>query len=452
MDDLIGLYLKEIGPINPLPPHQEFHLAIQIQSKPRIHSLAARVPNNISSGMQTRRLYKILYKEIEVSWERLCTDARRIGRRPPQLGMIIHEAAALQTSQELSDSYLHTYLKTGEWGINDRWNLVARFAVDLFIYLHVLPRVMIRRVAKYFSTRESLPPARTFLGYIPPGTPFNKEVSAVETRAWEAQLKLTESNLKLVVYAAKKYTGRGLFLSDLIQEGYFGLYKAVQKFDPARGFKLSTYAVNWIRQAVTRAISEQSRLIRIPSYQEDLFNKLKRISQQLEQKLGRLPNSWEMALAGGFLDPEDTRTIQDHLDTGAPLEARLLKRWEKSARAFEEFVNKFIDPTSIDIDFSRDDHDLNLKDTLPDEEAVSPEDAAEASNRDDILHKMLQQLSPREQLIIRLRMGLSDGKRYTLEEIGEILRITRERVRQIEVNALRKLRNSSDSANLRPYV
>ena len=120
---------------------------------------------------------------------------------------------------------------------------------------------------------------------------LDKEVSAIENRAQEAQKILSVTNLKLVVYAAKRYTGRGLFLSDLIQEGYFGLNKAIQRFDPARGYKLSTYAMSWIRQAVTRAISEQSRLIRIPSYLEDQYNKFKRTSRQLEQKLGRKPNS-----------------------------------------------------------------------------------------------------------------------------------------------------------------
>ena len=223
-----------------------------------------------------------------------------MGREAPRLEMIMDEAIELQSSRELPASYLHTYLKTGDWGINDRWNRAARLAVDLFIYLLVLPPEMIRNARERASNQGTFPPTKTFPDYLPEGSVLSNEIRAVESRAWEAHKKLSESNLKLVVFAAKKYTGRGLFLSDLIQEGYFGLYKAIQKFDPARGFKLSTYAMNWIRQAVTRAISDQSRLIRIPSYQEALFIKLKQISRQLEQKLGRKPNSWEMALAGGY--------------------------------------------------------------------------------------------------------------------------------------------------------
>ncbi len=452
MDDIVGLYLKEIGAINPLPPQQEFLLAIQVHSVPRVFSLEARVPHTMPDRMQARLFYKLLYKELEVSWDRLTTDAHRYGRSKPCLKMIIREAKTLQDYWERSSSYLYSYLKTGEWGFNDRWNLVARFGVDLFIYLHALPREMINGVDRYFTKKGTLPTVKTFLGYMPERCVLDEEVRVIENRAQEAQKILSVTNLKLVVYAAKRYTGRGLFLSDLIQEGYFGLNKAIQRFDPARGYKLSTYAMSWIRQAVTRAISEQSRLIRIPSYLEDQYNKFKRTSRQLEQKLGRKPNSWEMALTSGFLDPEDTRAIQDHLDTGSPLEDKILRRWKKAANDFENIVRAFEDPMSIDLSSFGPTQDIELQDTIPDKDAQSPEDAAETSSRNEMLYKMLQKLTPRERFVIQMRHGLIDGKRYTLEEIGKLLDLTRERVRQIQAKAYLKLRNSSDSANLSPYV
>ncbi len=262
------------------------------------------------------------------------------------------------------------------------------------------------------------------IGRVPLLTPEEEVELAIKISEGDLQAKkrLSEANLRLVVSIAKRYLGRGMQFLDLIQEGNLGLIKAVEKFDYTKGFKFSTYATWWIRQAITRAIADQARTIRIPVHMVETINKVKKVSTQILHEKGHEPSSEEIA-----------------------------EKLEISVDKVREIVRVAQEPVSLETPIGEEE-DSHLGDFIPDSETPAPADEASHALLKEQLDEVLATLTPREAKVLRLRFGLEDGKSRTLEEVGSEFKVTRERIRQIEAKALRKLRHPSRSKKLKDYL
>ena len=482
IDDPVRMYLKEIGKVALLTAEEEVVLAKAIElgelivedparalvnlftwvthdTEPKARSMAAmrafdlpkdspHVTHDAIDWWVVRRRKAIEAPPVKLAKHRKASNLDDEARTRLMEGESILKVFAADQAQGLKDAVLfgHTY----------RFRSVSHAGSADLYELERWARETAQAIVKdYIETGHDSEYLLT-LGYdpsIPLDVPLEKRSGRLVEQSTDGRKRLTEANLRLVVSIAKKYIGRGMSFLDLIQEGNIGLIRAVEKFDYEKGFKFSTYATWWIRQAITRAIADQARTIRIPVHMVETINRLIRVSRTLLQELGREPTVEEIARR--MSRDEVIRELRDKLQR-EPTEGEVDERVGEgpqtvSPEKVREIMKVSQEPVSLETPIGEEE-DSHLGDFIPDLASVAPADAASHQLLKEQVEGVLDSLTPRERRVLQLRFGLEDGRSRTLEEVGRDFNVTRERIRQIEAKALRKLRHPSRSRKLKDYL
>jgi RNA polymerase primary sigma factor len=482
IDDPVRMYLKEIGKVALLTAEEEVVLAkaielgelivedparalvnlfawVTLDSEPKARSMAAmrafdlpkeapHVTHDAIDWWTVRRRKTIEPPAIRLSKARRANNLDDEARTRLMEGESILKVLASDSAQGMKDAIL--------FGATYRFRSISHPGSTELIELERWARETTQDIVKEYIESGHDPEYLLSLGYdpsIPLDVPLEKRSGRLVEQSTDARKRLTEANLRLVVSIAKKYIGRGMSFLDLIQEGNIGLIRAVEKFDYEKGFKFSTYATWWIRQAITRAIADQARTIRIPVHMVETINRLIRVSRTLLQELGREPTVEEIARR--MSRDEVIRELRDKLQR-EPTEAEVDERVGEgpqtvSPEKVREIMKVSQEPVSLETPIGEEE-DSHLGDFIPDLASVAPADAASHQLLKEQVEGVLDSLTPRERRVLQLRFGLEDGRSRTLEEVGRDFNVTRERIRQIEAKALRKLRHPSRSRKLKDYL
>ncbi len=482
IDDPVRMYLKEIGKVALLTAEEEVVLAKAIElgekavedpgralvdlytwvstnSEPKARSMAAmrafdlprestRVTRDAIDWWVGRKRQVIEAPSVKLAKARRAPDLTDEARE-----RIMHAESLLKLfNQDPAEALKQAVL----FGHSYRFRAIDHAGANELLELERWARETAQAIVREYIEEGNDAAYLRELGYdptIPLDVPLEKRSGRLVEQSVDARKRLTEANLRLVVSIAKKYIGRGMSFLDLIQEGNIGLIRAVEKFDYEKGFKFSTYATWWIRQAITRAIADQARTIRIPVHMVETINRLIRVSRTLLQELGREPTVEEIARR--MSRDEIVRELRDKLQR-EPTDSEVDEReaigpQTVSPEKVREIMKVSQEPVSLETPIGEEE-DSHLGDFIPDLASVAPADAASHQLLKEQVEGVLDSLTPRERRVLQLRFGLEDGRSRTLEEVGRDFNVTRERIRQIEAKALRKLRHPSRSRKLKDYL
>ncbi len=475
-DDPVRMYLKEIGQVPLLDPNREAWLSVQLAAERLYQTIidplcAERKDVDASDANSPQSLYGSpcpdgepepvaivleAYKDAVRNWNETVKELAGFEVNPLEFSVVVAEVQTIYENwNHTGGSSVREFLRQHDWGRDEGWTEMARKLFNVMHALYLLPFGLQNRLGRYAAQHGHLPPTEQVGDWLKTDTVMvdglRERFENIEAQSEYAGEALTRANLRLVVSVAKRYMGRGINFLDLIQEGNIGLLRAVAKFDHSKGFKFSTYATWWIRQAISRAIADQARTIRIPVHMVETINRLMRVQRQLTQDLGAEPTAEQIALDMEFLTPDETEAIRLIRRDGQRLDQGLQRKLRRAAQKVRKIMRLSQEPMSLEMPIGQEDNSL-LGDFIEDDKVPGPVDAASRQLLKEQIRSALGVLSEREREVLELRFGLVDGQDHTLEEVGKHFGVTRERIRQIEAKALRKLRHPTRSRQLRDYL
>ncbi|MCJ7737872.1 MAG: sigma-70 family RNA polymerase sigma factor [Anaerolineae bacterium] len=452
-NDPVRMYLREIGKVPLLRIHQEVWLSTQQDARVHLNQLSQNEESETDQDPSPEEVHAKLFESLTKSWSNSLEAAQVLKLPTPDLANLIDEAKSLHDAiLPTQASYLSEYLRDlNSFGRARKQDIdVARHFYDVLMVLYILPGSTLRAIRAAWQEDRELPSVDS-LKHISDADDISQHWDLIDSHGIEAQQLLARANLRLVVNVAKHYVGRGIAFLDLIQEGNIGLLRAVQKFDHTKGYKFSTYATWWIRQAISRSIADQARTIRIPVHMVDTINRLLRLQRKMVQDLGREPSTEELALEAGLLEPGEREAILAARAAKEALPPSLDRALRRSALNVQSIMRISPEPMSLDMPVGIEDSG-QLGDFIEDETVLGPVDTTSSHLLREQLYTILDSLNERERAVLEMRFGLKDGESHTLEEVGKAFGVTRERVRQIESKALRKLRHPGRSRKLRDFL